>query len=214
MVTSPTHRRRLRAAALLLAAAAPLTACGSETRAGSASDAPRDDTSPQASRSPSAPSPSAPSPSAPGASPYVEPGVVDGAPHNGENNAYRRPGEMSSADKKAALAEAARIKPVLKRLWQQKEWDPDQVRAALTGELGYEVRETTSGGELLGGELDVREMYERYEEGGNVTPEGAMIGLYVGDDACVTAFVQKTNYEVRATGRFMETGCIEPPTGH
>ncbi|WP_030786168.1 hypothetical protein [Streptomyces sp. NRRL S-920] len=208
MVTSPTHRRRLRIAALLLAVAAPLTACGSETRAGSASDAPRVDASPQASRS------SAPSPSAPGASPYVEPGVVDGAPHNGENNAYRRPGEMSSADKKAALAEAARIKPVLKRLWRQKKWDPDRVRAALTGELGYEVRETTSGGELLGGELDVREMYERYEDGGNITPEGAMIGLYVGDDACVTAFVQESNYEVKANGRFPETGCIEPPTGH
>ncbi|MBW5424731.1 hypothetical protein GKQ77_24725 [Streptomyces sp. BG9H] len=121
---------------------------------------------------------------------------------------------MTSADKKAAQAEAARIEPVLKRLWRQKKWDPDSVRTALTGKLGYEVRETSGKGELLGGELDVREMYQRYENGDDVTPEGALIGLYVGDDACVTAFVQKSNYEVKANGRFMETGCIEPPTGH
>ncbi|MGA4849537.1 hypothetical protein ACOBQB_25970 [Streptomyces sp. G5(2025)] len=65
----------------------------------------------------------------------------------------------------------------------------------------------------------MREPYGRNEDGRNedernVTPEGAMIGLYVGDSACVTAFVQKTDYGVRTNGRFMETGCVEPPTGH
>ncbi|MGW7079455.1 hypothetical protein [Streptomyces sp. NPDC054866] len=147
-------------------------------------------------------------------SPYAEPGVVDGAPHNGDNNAYRRPGDMSPADEEAAQAEAARMKPVLKRLHQQKEWDPESVKAALTDKLGYEVRRTTSGGKLLGGELDVQEMHSRYENGEDVTPEGASIGLYVGDHACVTAFVQPTNYGVKTNGHFPETGCMEPPTGH
>ncbi|MEV5979071.1 hypothetical protein [Streptomyces sp. NPDC052114] len=203
------RRRRPGPRALLLGAALSLalTGCGDE-RPGTVAE-------PAAPPNPSASShPSASSSTGPGASPYVEPGVVDGAPHNGDNNAYRRPGEMSAADQESAQAEAARMEPVLKRLWKTKKWDPDSVRAALTGELGYEVRRTSGKGKLLGGELDVRDMYARYENDEYVTPEGAMIGLYVGDSACVTAFVQKTDYGVRANGPFMETGCIEPPVGH
>ncbi|MWA11799.1 hypothetical protein E5671_21885 [Streptomyces sp. BA2] len=204
MVTS-TQRRRLGAVSALLvgAAMASLTGCG---------DQPHDTTAESSARSRHSPSPSG-SPS-PGASPYVEPGVVDGAPHNGDNNAYRRPGDMSPADEEAAQAEAARMAPVLKRLHQQKKWDPESVKAALTGKLGYEIRRSTSGGKLLGGELDVQEMHSRYENGEDITPEGASIGLYVGDHACVTAFVQPTNYGVKTNGHFPETGCMEPPIGH
>ncbi|MFK4065958.1 hypothetical protein [Streptomyces sp. NPDC029674] len=203
--TYRTHRRRLSACALLLGGGLVLTACGDER--------PGTDTAAPITGTPSASPETTPTPSS-GASPYVEPGVIDGAPHNGENNAYRRPGEMSAADAEAARAEAARIKPVLKRLWKAQKWDPDSVRAALTGELGYEVRKTTEKGELVGGELDVQAMNSRYEDGDQVTPEGAVVGLYVGDSACITAFVQKTNYEATANGRFMETGCFEPPSGH
>ncbi|APY90982.1 hypothetical protein DCW30_23030 [Streptomyces alfalfae] len=207
MVTSPRdrHPRHAAACALLLGALLlPLTGCGDEGRPGSAVGT-SDDVPP------SKPSPATASP---GASPYVEPGVVDGAPHNRENNAYRRPGEMSAADEKAAEGEAARIRPVLKRLWERKEWDPDSVRAELTGKLGYEARRTSGAGRPLGGTLEVREMYGRYEEKRYVTPEGALIGLHVGDGACVTGFIQKTNYEVKTGGRFMESGCMEPLTGH
>ncbi|MEU1330115.1 hypothetical protein [Streptomyces sp. NPDC005865] len=201
----PARRRHLATPALLLCAALALTACGSE-KAG-----PSDPAAPPPAATPTGPTSPA---SAPGPSPYVDPGVVDGAPHEGENNAYRRPGEMSPADLKDAQAEAARIEPVLKRLWKRKTWDPDSVRNALTEELGYEERRTTGGGKLLGGELEVRAMYERYENGESVTPEGARIGLYVGDHGCVTAFVQETNYEASAGGRFPETGCLSPPVGH
>ncbi|MGO4418994.1 hypothetical protein AB4Z54_09590 [Streptomyces sp. MCAF7] len=47
-----------------------------------------------------------------------------------------------------------------------------------------------------------------------MTPEGARVGLRVHDDACVTAFVQKTNYAVRTNGPYPETGCFEPPFAH
>ncbi|MET7359254.1 hypothetical protein ABZS76_12460 [Streptomyces sp. NPDC005562] len=199
----PARRRHLTTPALLLCAALALTACGSEEAGPSDPAAP-----------PPAATPTSPASAAPGPSPYVDPGVADGAPHEGENNAYRRPGEMSPADLKDAQAETARIEPVLKRLWKRKKWDPDSVRNALTEELGYEERRTTGGGKLLGGELEVRAMYERYENGESVTPEGARIGLYVGDHGCVTAFVQETNYEASANGRFPETGCLSPPVGH
>jgi hypothetical protein len=134
------------------------------------------------------------------------PGVVDGAPHNGDNNAYRRTGEMSPASAKDAQNQADRIEPVLKRLWEQKKWDPQSVRTALLA-LGYQEART-------GGPLTVKKMDARFETDHYVTPEGALIGLRVHDDACVTAFVQKSNYGVKTNGPFLETGCFEPPYGH
>ncbi|MEU5999596.1 MULTISPECIES: hypothetical protein [unclassified Streptomyces] len=206
MVTS-TQRRRLGAVSALLAGAALLSACGEKPHDTAGAPAPSQSPSP-------APSPAPTNSPSPGASPYVEPGVVDGAPHNGENNAYRRPSDMSPASEEAAEAEAARMEPVLKRLHARKKWDPDSVRAALTGELGYKIEKYDGKGKVLGGSLTVRDMRERYENGEYVTPEGTMIGLRVRDDACVTAFVQPTNYEAKANGPFMETGCVEPPIGH
>ena len=193
------RRRHFAAAALLLSAAISLTACGEQRAADTAADAPS--------------TPPSSNPSSPDASPYVEPGVVDGAPHNGDNNAYRRSRKMSPASAKYAQKEADLIEPVLKRLWGQKKWDPKSVRQALL-QLGYEEERTGPDGERLAGTLTVREMDSRYKVDHYVTAEGALVGLRVHDDACVTAFVQKTNYEVKINGPFMETGCFEPPYGH
>ncbi|WAL96131.1 hypothetical protein [Streptomyces sp. Je 1-369] len=206
MATSTyTALRRTSLPALLLCTAAVLTACGDERPGAAGAPTARDDgTATSPGDSPSAST---------GASPYVEPGVIDGAPHNRENNAYRRPGEMSASGHTDARAEAARMEPVLKRLWKAGKWDPDSVRAELVGKLGYKDLERMSGSaELHGGELRVQAMHGETEDG--LTPEGALIGLYVGDDACVTAHIQKSDYEAQANGRFPETGCITPPTGH
>ncbi|MER6141660.1 hypothetical protein ABT174_16530 [Streptomyces sparsogenes] len=188
------HRRRLAATALLLGAAISLTACGEQRGTDPAAGAP------------APPPPPSSSPSSSGASPYVEPGAGDGAPHYNENNAGRLPGEMSADSAEAARKEAGRIEPVLKRLWKEKKWDVKSVRAALL-ELGYEEVGA-------GGTLDVRGMEPRFETDHYVTPKGARVGLRVHDDACVTAFVQKTNYEVRTNGPYPESGCFEPPFAH
>ncbi|GGX29676.1 hypothetical protein [Streptomyces lomondensis] len=201
MSTSTSARRApLAAAALVLVAGLTLTACG-ELRA-------RDAT---AGAAPSASGAS--SPSAAGASPYVEPGAGDGAPHYNENNAHRRPGEMSPAHAEDAEREADRIRPVLKRLWERHQWDPASVRTALL-RLGYEEERVSKDGKRLGGTLTVTAMDSRYQDGGYVTPEGAMVGLRVHDDACVMAFVQKSNFEARANGPYLETGCFPPPFAH
>ncbi|MFF2807947.1 hypothetical protein ACFVT2_12265 [Streptomyces sp. NPDC058000] len=208
----PRARRHRRAAtgALLLSAALALTACGQQRVA---AGAPTPTAGPGASHGhPSTASPTT-TPTPPGASPYAEPGSHDGAPHYGDNNAFRRPGEMSPASEKDAQHEAARIEPVLKRLWQQKKWDPKSVRAALIG-LGYEEERTGPKGERTGGQLTVQGMESRFEGDHYVTPEGTRIGLRVHPDACVTAFVQKTNYQVRTNGPYLESGCFEPPFGH
>ncbi|MFB7176626.1 hypothetical protein ACFCYI_02825 [Streptomyces sp. NPDC056257] len=206
MVTSIRGpRRRCAAAALLLSAALSLTGCGERRATDAAPGAP--DPLPSTATSPSA------SPDAPGASPYVEPGAGDGAPHYGDNNAHRRSGEMSPASAKDARKEADRIEPVLKRLWEARTWDAPSVRAALRP-LGYEEERTGPKGERLGGTISIRDMEPRFQADHYVTPEGTRVGLRVHDDACVTAFVQKSNYEVKTNGPYMESGCFEPPFGH
>ncbi|MEU1666581.1 hypothetical protein ABZ547_23845 [Streptomyces sparsogenes] len=205
MLTSTRERRRpFAAAALLLGAAISLTACGEQRGTDPAAGIPNP---PPPSSSPSS------SPGFSGASPYVEPGAGDGAPHYNENNAGRLPGEMSADSAEDARKEADRIRPVLRRLWKEKKWDVKSVRAALL-ELGYEEVRTGAGGKRLGGTLDVRGMEPRFETDHYVTPEGARVGLWVHDDACVTAFVQKTNFEVLTNGPYMESGCFEPSFAH
>ncbi|MBB4710681.1 hypothetical protein BJ965_000563 [Streptomyces luteogriseus] len=199
MSTSTPARRALLGPAAALALAAALTACGDLHASEAAGTAP----------SPSAPS----SPPASGASPYVEPGAGDGAPHYNDNNAYRREGEMAPAHEKDARREADRIRPVLERLWKQREWDPEHVRAALL-RLGYEEERVTQSGRRLGGTLTVTEMSARWKDDHYVTPAGARVALRVHADACVSAFVQKSNFEVRTNGPYPETGCFEPPYGH
>ncbi|MFD4545859.1 hypothetical protein [Streptomyces sp. NPDC058466] len=187
-------------AAMVVLATISLGACGTEVAATGAAGG----TTPHASGT-------APSPSV--RSPYVEPGAGDGAPHYRENNGFRISGDMSAASAKDAQREADRIEPVLKRLWQQRMWDPKTVRAAML-KLGYPEERFDPKGNLLGGTLRVEPMDSRYENGREVRPEGALVGLRVHDDACVTAFVQKTNFQVSTNGPYPETGCFEPPAGH
>lgn len=205
-----THQRRRRfAAALLLSAATALTACGQQHVTAAPSASPGSTSSAAPSANPSSSSSS----SGPGASPYVEPGAHDGAPHYNENNAGRQPRDMSPASEKDAQREANRIEPVLKRLWDQKRWDPKSVRTAMLA-LGYKEQRTGPKGEQLGGNLEVRGMEPRFDRDHYVTPQGARIGLRVHKDACVTAFVQKTNYQVLVNGPYLESGCFEPPFAH
>ncbi|WP_282700564.1 hypothetical protein [Streptomyces sp. CC219B] len=143
----------------------------------------------------------------------MEPGAGDGAPHHDENNAYRRPGTMSAAHAEDAEREADPLRPVLKRLWEERKWHPSAVRAELL-RLGYEEERVAQDGERLGGSLTVRELFSRYEDGRYVTDEGALVALRVHDDACVTGVVQEAAYGVRAGGPYPETGCFEPPYGH
>ncbi|MDX3229561.1 hypothetical protein [Streptomyces sp. ME19-01-6] len=202
MLTSTRERHRhFAAAALLLGAAISLTACGEQRGTDPAAGAP------------APPPPPSSSPAFSGASPYVEPGAGDGAPHYNENNAGRRPREMSVDSAEDARKEADRILPVLRQLWKDRKWDVKSVRAAML-KLGYEEERTGAGGKRLGGSLTVKGMEPRFETDHYVTPEGARVGLRVHDDACVKAFVQKTNYEVRTNGPYLETGCFEPPFAH
>ncbi|MCG7525458.1 hypothetical protein MHW47_13510 [Streptomyces sp. OfavH-34-F] len=194
------------AAGLFLGAALTLTACG-EQRAGEtvadSAPSPGGSASTSASASPSPPPSPSVSPGG-GAQGDVAPAVPDGAPHYRENNAFKFPKKMSPASEKAARTEAGRIEPVLKRLWGAGIWDAERVRAELL-ELGYRDEKPDDG--------DGRGMLV-VQDNGSTTNPGSGVALYVGRDACVTAFVQSTNYQVKVNGRFMETGCFEPRGGH
>ncbi|WP_371648726.1 MULTISPECIES: hypothetical protein [unclassified Streptomyces] len=192
-------RYRYVVAGLLLSAALALTACGQQR------------TGPTAAGSALSPSPTG-SPVGPGRG-NVEPDSHDGAPHYRENNGFKIPKDMSPNSEKIARAEADRIEPVLKRLWDDKVWDPTRVRAALL-QLGYRSEGPDS--EQGRGTLVVQDMGERLglTDTHPVRPEGARIALRVRNDACVTAFTQPTNYLVKVNGPFLESGCFEPRGGH
>ncbi|MFD0020656.1 hypothetical protein [Streptomyces sp. NPDC058382] len=196
-ISTPRRPGPVAMALLLVSAVASLTACGEQHVAAGAPSA-----------SPSA----GPGTAGPGASPYVEPGSHDGAPHYNDNNAGRRPSAISRAGEKDARREADRIEPVLERLWKQGKWDPRSVRSAMLA-LGYR-EQAGSEGERPSGRLEVRAMQPRFETDHYVTPAGARIGLRVRRDACVTAFTQKTNYQVQVNGPYPETGCFAPPFAH
>ncbi|WP_223771039.1 hypothetical protein [Streptomyces huiliensis] len=134
----------------------------------------------------------------------MEPDSHDGAPHYRENNGFKFAKDMSPAGEQAARAEAARIEPVLKRLWKAKAWNAERVREDLL-KLGY--RNEGPDSDQGRGTLFV----QAHDPAGN---PGSSVALNVRHDACVTAFVQSTNYEVKVNGRFMETGCFEPRGGH
>lgn len=184
--------------ALCLGTALTLTACGEEHAGPAAGGTTTRPSAPE--RSPVGP-----------AQGNVEPDSHDGAPHYRENNGFKVAKEMSPVSEKAARAEAARIEPVLKRLWADKVWDPTRVRAALL-ELGYRSAGPEDGQTL--GTLTVQRMDSRFETDHYVTPEGAQVALRIREDACVTAFTQPTNYQVSVNGLYMETGCFEPRGGH
>ncbi|WP_225986941.1 hypothetical protein [Streptomyces spectabilis] len=181
-----TSRSKRMTAALFLGTALTLTACGQEGA------------DPAATGSAAGPAPG-----------NVEADSHDGAPHYGENNGFKVPKEMSRSGEKAARKEAARIEPVLERLWKAKVWDPERVRAALVA-AGYR----NVGSEQKPGTLTVQTMDARFETDHYVTPEGTLIAFQVRRDACVTAFTQPTNYQVAVNGPYMETGCFEPKGGH
>ncbi|MFH8350586.1 hypothetical protein [Streptomyces sp. NPDC018045] len=134
----------------------------------------------------------------------------DGAPHYRENNGFKVPREMPPDSEEAARKEAARIEPVLKRLYKDHAWNPDRVRTALLG-LGYRT-----GDGLQPGTLIVSGMGERHilTQTAPVTPEGALFALRVRKDACVHGAVKPSGSQLEVSGPFLETGCFEPRGGH
>ncbi|MEU8700391.1 hypothetical protein AB0C61_22530 [Streptomyces sp. NPDC048680] len=98
-------------------------------------------------------------------------------------------------------------------LWQRKIRDPESARSALV-EPGHEVERADATGKSPDGTLRVEAMAARFENGREVTPEGARVGLRVRRDARVTAFTQKANPQVSVNGPYPETGCFEPRAGH
>ncbi|GCD43303.1 hypothetical protein [Streptomyces paromomycinus] len=158
----------------------------------------------------SGPSPS-PTPSAHGpARGNVEADSDGGAPHYRENNGFKVPREMTPAGEEAARKEAARIEPVLKRLWKEHGWDPDSVRTALL-RLGYRTGDGLQPGTLIVSGMGERHILTQIDP---ITPEGALFALRVRKDACVHGAVQPSGSQLEVSGPYLETGCFEPRGGH
>lgn len=71
--------------------------------------------------------------------------------------------------------------------------------------------------ETDGVEPVLKRLWGRRDVGSEECARGAARGRVSGgthDDACVTAFVQKTDYQVKTNGPYPEGGCFEPRAGH
>ena len=111
---------------------------------------------------------------------------------------------MSPAHERDAEREAARIEPVLKRLWEQGKWDPATVRAALLA-LGYEEGD---------GALTVQEMFPAFQEQRVLHPRGGHGRPDVHPDACVTArSCRSPTTAYRPTARTWRQAASSLPTG-
>ncbi|MER7666973.1 hypothetical protein ABTY61_00725 [Kitasatospora sp. NPDC096128] len=198
MVFLRTRPRRLAAVALLGAVVLGSTACGGQRTAHPAAAGPATPTGTDG----------------PNATPHVEPGAGDGAPHHGENNSSRTARELTPAAEQQARTEADRIEPVLKRLWESGTWDPASVRTALL-RLGYPSEDARPNTTQTLGALTVWSGEPRFtSDRGYVTSEGAVLSLRVRPDACVLGWVHPADYQVRTSGPYPETGCFEPPFAH
>ncbi|MEW2165511.1 hypothetical protein AB0912_21315 [Streptomyces sp. NPDC007084] len=181
------------AAATVLSAALCLTGCGTHRPAAAAGGTPN----------PSAPASAPASASAsPPPSPHAEPDRGDSAPHNAENNVGRRPGEMTPADKEAAVAGAAKVRPVLEKLRAEGRVDPDAVRPALAA-LGFPAAD-----------LRVQEPWSRWNVDHSEKVPGTLYGIRIGGTACVSGMVDAGQVWAEATGPYPETGCVAPPVAH
>ncbi|WP_285740670.1 hypothetical protein [Kitasatospora phosalacinea] len=193
-------RGRSAPAVLLLAstAAAALTACGDRQAGGPAVPA---------AAAPAVTASATITPS--GASPYAD----DGAPHGGDNLAYRRESEVAAADEADARREAGRLEPAFKELWERQTWTPDAVRAALR-KLGHPVSDRGANGGAPEGTLVVDAFEPRYDTDHYVTAPGVRIAVLLHGRTCVSGYVAPARYELSVHGVYPETGCFQPPYGH
>ncbi|MFE5856348.1 hypothetical protein ACFQ61_24480 [Streptomyces sp. NPDC056500] len=173
-------------AALWMATAAALSACGTQG----------------ASAGTSSPPPSSSKPPAAGPSPYVEEGVVDGAPHNRENNVYRRAGEITPADTAAAKKAVDRIRPVVEKLRRQGRIEPEDVLPALLG-LGFDASR-----------MEVQRPWSAWDDSDPDASWGTAFGIRIGTTGCVTGRVVESQTWASVNGPYPETGCLYPATGH
>lgn len=126
---------------------------------------------------------------------------MDGAPHNGENNAYRRAKEITPADAKAGRKAADRLRPAVEKLREQGRIEPEDIRPALLS-LGF--RESA---------MEVQTPWSAWEE----DPEaswGTAFGIRIGKSGCITGRVVRDRLWVEVNGPYPETGCLYPATGH
>lgn len=135
-------------------------------------------------RPPAAPDPVGPSPTV-----VTPPG--DGAPHNAENNGWKRRAELGDADRKLAEQAVARIRTALEAQRAVGDFSLPATLATLVG-LGFPADQ-----------VQVATMNDP-------TITGAVYGVHVGERGCVIGNVQPLAVRAEVAGSAAEFGCLEP----
>ena len=148
----------------------------------------------------SSPLPS-PSPSLPGlttdaAGQALPPG--DAAPHQADNNSWKRRHELTAEEQRAGDALAARIRPKLTALRTAGDFAPESTEQALLG-LGLRPED-----------VQVTTMWPAPDSG--TPPPGAVFAVRFAGAGCVTGGVRPDRLMIEVTGAAAEFGCLEPNT--
>jgi hypothetical protein len=116
-------------------------------------------------------------------------GPGDAPPNAADNTRWKQRHELSAAEREAADAAAARIRPALEQLRAAGDFAPEATRQALL-DLGYRAQD-----------IEVTPMRE---------PPGAVYALHVGPRGCVIGDVRPDRVLVQVAGSAVEFGCLEP----
>jgi hypothetical protein len=196
-----TRQAGLRPAVILLCLLA--AGCAQPgTRDGDSSPLPSSSSSlPSSSSSLPSSSSSLPSPSAVIASPAeaaqaAPPG--DGAPHEAENNGWKRRPDLTADQQRAGDALAARIRPRLAALRATGDFAPESTRQTLLG-LGLRSE-------------DVQVTAMRTPLDAATPPPGAVFAARFGGTGCVLGDVRPDRLLVEVAAAGAEFGCPEPYT--
>lgn len=120
----------------------------------------------------------------------------DGAPHHGDNTAWKRRAPLSPSDRIAGGLVAGKARPVLERLRARKDVAPPAVRAALL-HAGFRADRTFT------------QPY-RASAASDVPPPGSVFEIRAGERACVFGSVDPGRVTVRVDGPTREGTCLEP----
>ena len=122
----------------------------------------------------------------------------DQPPGHADNNAWKRRGDLTAADRKVADRAGARIRPALERLHAAGEFAPDATKRALLG-LGYPKTD-----------IEVLPMHVPSGWSSPQPPVGSVFAVHVGQAACVIGDVRPERVLVEVRGAAAEYGCLEP----
>ena len=120
------------------------------------------------------------------------------APHEAENNSWKKRHELTAQERREGKALAARVRPTLSALRSDGTITPEATETALVG-LGLEPDDVTAEPFRAGADSET-------------PPPGSAFAVKFGGAGCVIGSLSTDRLDIEVTGAGAEFGCLEPFT--